>query len=129
MFLIFVKFFKNVKINVGYSNFMMTNYKDKSTLCQFGVVWGATITQTSHTLTNVYRTHLCRLRTFDFFLLLPDLKIWWDIAICSPNTMWKFHKKKKRLISFYFTFSERDILQVNGDWHYRGPYSLNTCAL
>ena len=28
------------------------------------------------------------------FLLLPDLKIWKNIAICSLNTVWKFYEKK-----------------------------------
>ena len=25
-----------------------------------------------------------------------DFKIWNDIAICSPNTMWNFHEERKK---------------------------------
>ena len=40
---------------------------------------------------------------FFHFLLLPDVKIWKDIAVCSQNTMWNF-TRKNWLISFNFIF-------------------------
>ena len=45
--------------------------------------------------------------------MLLTLKIWYDtdIAIGSPNIMWKFHEEKK-MVFFQFHFFKRGILHV-----------------
>ena len=57
--------------------------------------------------------HLCKLRTFFFFFLLPDQK---NLIGCS-YFLSKYHVKilqdKQQLISFYFTFCEIGILHVS----------------
>ena len=72
-------------------------------VCQRDVVWNSEGEQ----FNSYSRDHLCKLRTlfiFFFFLLLPDLKIWWNIAIFSPNTVWKFHEEKNGRFLFNSLF-------------------------
>ena len=74
---------------------------------------------------------LCSTHTFvnrghlEIFLLLPDSKIWQDVAICSKCHV-RILRDKKWLISFSFTFCKMGILhEVYGDCPNRGCYNLN----
>ena len=50
------------------------------------------------------------------FFLLPDLKIWKDVAICSQVPCEIFIKNKKWSISFYFTFCKGLFINTLVGW-------------